>query len=72
MAQAYRCDLCNKLVDDCYTVNGIDIYPNELRKIGIKKDRKYEVKDVCEDCHNKLKNVTNKIFEENHKTTIEQ
>lgn len=72
MAKAYRCDLCNKFVDDCYSVSGIDIYPRELREIGIEKDSRYEVKEVCEECHNKLKNVANKIFEENHKATTEQ
>lgn len=72
MAQAYRCGLCNKFVDDCYAISGLDIYPSELRKIGIDKDRRYEVKEVCEDCHNKLKSVVNKIFEENHKATTEQ
>lgn len=72
MAKAYRCDLCNKFVDDCYSVEGIDIYPKELKEMGIEKDRRYEVKEVCEDCHNKLKNVANKIFEENHKAITEQ
>lgn len=70
--KAYRCDLCNKFTDDCYEVKGIDIYPSELRKMGIEKERKYEVKEVCEDCHNKLKSVANKIFEENRKATTEQ
>ena len=69
MAKAYRCDLCNKFVNDCYSVGGIDIYPMELREMGIEKDRRYEVKEVCEDCHNKLKIVANKIFEENHNAT---
>lgn len=72
MAKAYRCDLCNEFVDDCYSIGGIDIYPRELREMGIEKDRRYEVKEVCEDCHNKLKIVANKIFEENHKETTEQ
>lgn len=72
MAQAYRCDLCKKFVDDCYSVGGIDIYPREFREMGIEKDKRYEVKEVCEDCHNKLKSVANKIFEENHKATTEQ
>lgn len=72
MARAYRCDLCNKFVDDCYSVDGIDIYPRELREMGIEKDKRYEVKEVCEDCWNKLKSVANEIFKENHKATTEQ
>lgn len=72
MAKAYRCDLCNNFADDCYAVGGIDIYPNELRKMGIEKDSKHEVKEICEDCHNKLKSVANEIFEVNHKATTEQ
>lgn len=68
MAKAYRCDLCNKFVDDCYSVGGVDIYPNELRKIGIKKDYRYEVTEICKDCHNKIKNIVLEIFKENQKS----
>lgn len=72
MAKAYRCDLCNKFADDCYKMEGIDIYPRELREMGIEKDSRYEVKEVCEDCCNKLKSVANKIFKENHMATTEK
>lgn len=66
MAKAYKCDLCGKFIDDCYGVGGLDIYPRELRKIGIDKDSKYEVKEVCKDCHEKIRNVAMDIFKENH------
>lgn len=44
MAKAYRCDLCNKFVDDCYSVGGIDIYPRELREMVLKKTEDMKLK----------------------------
>lgn len=62
MAKAYKCDLCGKYVDSCCGLNGIDIYPNEFRKIGITKDKKHEAKEVCSDCYEKIKSAVIESF----------
>lgn len=72
MAKAYRCDLCNKFSDDCYGISGLDIYPNELIKIGVDKSTRHEVKEICEDCHNKIKFLVLEIFKESDNATTEQ
>ncbi len=70
MARAYKCDLCGKFVDDCYGVSGIDICPSELRKIGIDKDKRYEVKELCEGCYDSIRNSAIEIFKKNQLTAV--
>lgn len=71
MAKAYKCDLCGKFVDDCYGVSGLDIYPNGLRKMGIDRDKKHEVKELCKECHDLIRNVAIDIFKKNQLATTE-
>ncbi len=71
MAKAYKCDLCGKFVDDCYRVSGINIYPSELRKMGIDKDERYEAKELCEDCYDSIRNAAIEIFKKNQLATTE-
>lgn len=72
MAKAYKCDLCGCYVDGCYGVSGFDIYPRELREKGIDKDKRCEVKEVCEECHGKIKNVVIELFRKAKSATAER
>lgn len=69
MAKAYKCDLCGKFIDDCYGVSGLDIYPQKLREIGIDKDKKHEVKELCNECHEAIRSVAIEIFKKNQLST---
>lgn len=66
MANAYKCDICDKLVEDAYTVSGIDFYPDELADMGVKRDeaRRKEVKEICEDCHTAIKGTRDRLYRE--------
>ena len=68
MAKAYKCDICNKLVEDAYTVSGIDFYPCELADMGFERDeaRRKEVKEICEDCHKAIKETRDKLYRDSH------
>lgn len=68
MAKAYKCDICDKLVGDAYSVSGIDFYPDELSTMGIdrNKARKKEVKEICEECHRVLKETRDGLYRKNH------
>ncbi len=69
MAKAFKCDICDKLVEDAYPVSGIDFYPCELADItGIQRDeaRRKEVKEICEDCHNAIKETRDRLYRNNH------
>ena len=66
MAKAYKCDLCGKFINDCYAVSGIDIYPSDLRKMGIDQGKKHEVREICRECSEKIDEIVQKIFKENN------
>lgn len=68
MARAYKCDICDKLVENAYSVSGIDFYPDELAGMGIERDkaRKKEVKEICENCHREIKGTRDKLYRDNH------
>jgi hypothetical protein len=68
MAKAYKCDICDKLVEDAYSVSGIDFYPDELANMGVKRDeaRRKEVKEICESCHKSIRETKNKLYRDSH------
>lgn len=68
MATAYKCDICDKLTEDAYSVSGIDFYPDELSAMGIdrNKARRKEVKEICEDCHKTIKETRDRLYRKNH------
>lgn len=71
MAKAYKCDLCRKFIDNCYGVSGLDTYPNELKKMGINKDERHEVKELCDDCYEAIRNVAIEIFKKSQSLATE-
>lgn len=68
MANAYKCDLCGKLAEDCYKISGIDMYSTDFKEMGIDKSAKYEIRDCCEECHEKIKKVAREIFKNSRKS----
>lgn len=42
--QHYKCDICDKLTEDAYSVSGIDFYPDELSDMGIDRKKPEEKK----------------------------
>ena len=68
MAKAFKCDICDKLVENAYSVSGIDFYPDELADMGIKREeaRRKEVKEICEDCHTEIKETRDRLYRERH------
>ena len=66
MAKAYKCDICGKFCDDCYNINGFDVYPSDFEERGyLDINTKIEIRDLCKSCYNDIeKYIHDKIFEQ--------
>ncbi len=69
MAKAYKCDVCGKLVENCYKISGLDIFLNRLMDSRINEEKHIEISECCKDCYEKIHETVKEIWKENHATT---
>ncbi len=64
MSKAYKCDVCGKFCNDCYSVgDAFSIYPHDYAGRGYPDvQHKTQIKDMCEECYEDIRKYIHDRF----------